>query len=77
MSCNLTKKESSMNTKKKIIICILTIIIFVCISIFIKSHIDASQTNGFSSWQTYAINMAAGGVMGGSIFIIIHLLNNK
>ena len=66
-----------MNAKKKIIICILTIIIFICISILIKSDIAASQTTGFSSWQTYAINMAAGGVMGGSIFIIIHLLNNK
>ena len=66
-----------MSTKNKIIICILTIIIFICISILIKSDIAASQTAEFSSWQTYAITMTAGGVMGGNIFIIIHLLNNK
>ena len=66
-----------MSIKKKIVIFILTIISLISISILIKSNIDASQTAEFSSLQTYAIVMVAGGVMGGSIFIIIYLINNK
>ena len=77
MCYNLVEESGSMSIKKKIIIFILTIISLISISILIKSNIDASQTAEFSSLQTYAIVMAAGGVMGGSIFIIIYLINNK
>ena len=77
MCYNLVKESGSMSIMKKIIIFILTIISLISISILIKSNIDASQTTEFSSLQTYAIEMAAGGVMGGSIFIIIYLINNK